>query len=78
MKKVLISEFKAKCIGMIKEVHETGEPLLVTRRGKPMVKVEPVEKTSHLPVLGALKGTVEILGDIVHTDFSDDWEMNQE
>ncbi len=78
MKKVLISEFKAKCIGMIKEVHETGKPLLITRRGKPMVKVEPAEKTSKLPVLGAQKGSITILGDIVNTDFSDDWEMNQE
>jgi len=44
MKTVLISEFKAKCIKMLKEVQKNGKPLLVTLRSKLIARVEPVAK----------------------------------
>ena len=77
MKKVLISEFKAKCIGMINEIQETGETLLITRRGKPVATVAPARPEPRKRTLGALIGTVIIKGDIFNTDFSGDWEMFQ-
>ncbi|MBA3353018.1 MAG: type II toxin-antitoxin system Phd/YefM family antitoxin, partial [Blastocatellia bacterium] len=42
MKTVLISDFKAKCIAMLKQVQKSGEPLTVTLRGRPIARVEPV------------------------------------
>ena len=78
MKKVLISEFKAKCIGMINEIQETGETLLITRRGKPVATVSPARPEPRKRTLGALIGTVIIKDDIFNTDFSGDWEMFQE
>ena len=75
MKKVLISEFKAKCIGMINEIQETGETLLITRRGKPVAMVGPARPKPRKRVMGALKEVLKINGDIINTDFSDDWEM---
>ena len=42
MKTILISEFKAKCIAVLSEAQRTREPVMVTRRGKPMAKIEPV------------------------------------
>ena len=78
MKKVLISEFKAKCIGMINESQETGETLLITRRGKPVAMVGPARPEPRKRVLGALEEVLKINGDIVNTDFSDDWEMLKE
>ena len=41
MKTVPAGEFKAKCLRLMEEVSQTGEPLLITKRGKPLVKVEP-------------------------------------
>ena len=74
MKTILISEFKAKCIAVLSEAQRTREPVMVTRRGKPLAKIEPVCEDDLPPrEFGKMKG--EILGDIVETDFSDDWEM---
>jgi len=78
MKTVVISEFKAKCIAILKEVNQSGDQVIVTLRGKPLVQIEPIPKESAGCKLGALRGQVRILGDIVHCDFSDDWEMLKE
>ncbi len=72
MKTVLVSEFKAKCIQMLKDVQKSGKPLLVTLRGRPLARVEPVAK-SKKRVLGALKGRMSIKGDIIKSDFDKDW-----
>ena len=72
MKTVLISEFKAKCIRMLKEVQKNGKPLLVTLRGEPIARVEPVAKGKKRQ-LGALKGRMIIKGDIIKSDFDKDF-----
>jgi antitoxin (DNA-binding transcriptional repressor) of toxin-antitoxin stability system len=74
MKTVAISEFKAKCIALLKETQGTREPILVTRRGHAIARVEPVLDDPPPRKLGALKGKMVIKGDIVHADFSEDWE----
>lgn len=74
MKTVLISEFKAKCIQMLKDVQKNGQPLTVTLRGEPIVRVEPIRKEARRVRLGALKGSIEIRGDIIHGDSEKDWE----
>jgi prevent-host-death family protein len=35
--------FKAQCLRLLDEVAETGETIVVTKRGKAVAKVEPVE-----------------------------------
>ena len=39
MKEVAISEFKAKCLGILEEVRKTRKPIRVTRFGKPVAEV---------------------------------------
>lgn len=73
MKSVLISDFKARCIKMLKDVRERNEPLVVTLRGKPLVTIVPFQ-VEQGPVLGALEGQVAIQGDIVQLDWSGEWE----
>ncbi len=43
LKTVPAGEFKARCLALLDEVAETGKPLLVTKRGKPVARVVPVE-----------------------------------
>jgi len=63
MKKMPAGVFKARCLTVMKEVDATREPVVITRRGKPVVKVVPVDAPSgHF--LGFMKGKVEIIGDI--------------
>ncbi|XOV69918.1 MAG: type II toxin-antitoxin system Phd/YefM family antitoxin [Verrucomicrobiota bacterium] len=74
MKTVIISEFKAKCIGILKEVNQTGESMTVTLRGQPLAVIKPIKPKSR--TLGALRDVTKVHGDIVHTDFDKDWEMS--
>lgn len=65
MKEVSISEFKAKCLGMIEQVEKTRQPLRITRHGKPAAEVVPAAPDRKPNFLGDMRGTVEILGDLV-------------
>ena len=77
MKEIGISEFKAKCVDELKKVQRTGEPLLVTLNKRPIATVNPYREESRSNrELGKLRGRMTIHGDIVHTDFGDEWEMN--
>ena len=63
-KTINAAAFKARCLALIDEVAETGQPLTVTKRGKAKVQIVAVrEKPKTL--IGATKGTFEIVGDIV-------------
>jgi prevent-host-death family protein len=48
MKEISASTFKAKCLALLDEVAATGEPLVVTKRGKPVARVLPVEEPRSL------------------------------
>ena len=56
-------EFKAKVLGLIDEVSETGRPVVVTKRGKPKAKLVPYRAPKKNPFFGRLKGVMEIVGD---------------
>ena len=80
MKEVAISEFKAKCLGILEEVRKTRKPIRITRFGVPVAEVVPPspgrEKGRRL---GSLAGTAKILGDIVGpTGSFDDWDAWRE
>ena len=63
MKRMHAGEFKARCLSVMKKVQSTGEPVLVTKRGKPIVKVVPAESQNN-DIFGFMAGEFEILGDI--------------
>lgn len=72
------TEFKAHCLRILDEVARTGEPVTITKRGRPVAEVAPVEEQERPPLLGCLKGTVKILGDIEESPFDPDWEEQWE
>ena len=63
MKRMQASAFKTKCLTVMNEVQATGEPVIVTKRGKPVVKVIPAEPEKG-NILGFMAGEFEIVGDI--------------
>ena len=78
MERILISEFKARCIELIKRVQSTRQPLIVTLRGQPVAKVVPFDEKGEIGIkLGSRIGNAIFKGDIVHYDFDDDWEMHR-
>lgn len=42
------SEFKARCLALLDEVSETGAELVVTKRGRPVARVLPMEEPKPL------------------------------
>lgn len=46
--KVAASEFKAKCLGLLDEVAETGGSLVITKRGKAVARLVPFEEPPSL------------------------------
>jgi prevent-host-death family protein len=75
-RKINAAAFKARCLALIDEVAESGQPITVTKRGKAKVQIVAVrEKPKTL--IGATKGTFKILGDIVGP-IVDDWDEDRE
>jgi len=59
------SQFKARCLKLMDEVRDRRCEIVITKRGKPVAKLVPVED-KHVPdIFGYMNGTVTILGDIV-------------
>lgn len=63
MKKMPAGEFKAKCLTVMEAVNSTREPVLITKRGKPVAKLVPADEQPPT-LLGRLKGQFEIKGDV--------------
>jgi len=79
MEQIAISKFKATCLAVLERVNTTGEPILVTRFGKPVATIMPPGIPHHVPRLGTGIGSAEILGDIVGSISDEsDWEAAQD
>ncbi len=63
MKTLPAGEFKARCLAVMEEVRTNREPVLITRRGKPVAKLVPADKTRE-ELIGRLEGIVSITGDV--------------
>ena len=63
MKKMPASKFKAHCLPVMKEVRATREPVLITKRGRPVAKLVPPDTSSDI-FIGRLEGIGRVVGDI--------------
>ncbi len=76
MKEIAISEFKAKCLGLLEQVQKTKKPIRITRFGKPVAEVVPPSSIVSGNWLGSMKDRTEILGDIVSPASEErEWEV---
>jgi antitoxin (DNA-binding transcriptional repressor) of toxin-antitoxin stability system len=63
MKQMRASVFKARCLKVINDIQATGESVIVTKRGKTVVKVVPT-KPENNDIFGFMAGKAKIIGDI--------------
>ncbi len=74
MKAMPAGKFKAQCLRVMDRVQATRVPVLITKRGKPVAKLVPVDEFRS-EVFDSLKGKIEIRGDIVSPIVPpEDWE----
>ena len=73
--KIAAGEFKAKCLKLMVHVHDFHEEVVITKFGKPIAKLVPVEETPGKPLYGYLKGSVSLHDDIVKPT-GEQWEAD--
>jgi prevent-host-death family protein len=74
MKTMPAGKFKAQCLGVMEQVRKTRQPVVITKRGKPVAKLVPADKTPD-DVFGCLRGVIKIVGDIESPVVPlEDWE----
>jgi len=64
MKKMAAGAFKAKCLAVMDEVQAKHETVVITKHGKPVAKLVPVEAQED-DIFGFLRGKVTIAGDVI-------------
>jgi prevent-host-death family protein len=75
MKTISASEFRARCLAVVEEVNSTREPVLITKRGRPVARLVAAGKPRKF--IGRLKGVFEIVGDIESpVDPPEAWEFD--
>jgi prevent-host-death family protein len=63
MKTIAAAEFKARCLKVMEEVRAKREPVMITKKGRPVAKLVPAGEPAQ-DVFGCLTGTLEIVGDV--------------
>jgi prevent-host-death family protein len=75
IKTIPAGAFKARCLAIMDEVQAKRQAVIITKRGKPVAKLVPIEKEKD-DIFGFMKGkgTIEIKGDIVSPAFApEEW-----
>lgn len=76
MKTIAVGKFKQLCLQLLEEVRQTGQPILITKRGRPLAQVVPVQEMSTSQWRGCLKDQGTIVGDILSPASElEDWEV---
>ena len=70
-RRIAAGEFKAKCLALLDEVALTGQDIVVTKRGKPVAKIVPLEGAE----APSLRGSVLWEKDIV-SPVGDPWDAD--
>ena len=64
MKTMAAGSFKVHCLKVMDEVQAKRETIVITKRGKPVVKLVPADAEKD-DIFGFLKGKGKITGDVV-------------
>lgn len=73
MKSIAIGQFKARCLRLVEEVRAKHERLLLTKRGKPVAQVVPID-TKTGPTKSELIGSILFEKDII-SPLDEPWEV---
>ncbi len=74
---ISISDFKARCLKLLQATGEKGTEYTIIKKGVPLARVIPVTQKARKPIRGSLKGLIKTDDDIVHWDWSSEFEACQ-
>lgn len=64
MKTIPAGQFKVHCLAIMDEVQAKRQAVVITKRGKPVAKLVPIEKAKD-DIFGFFKGKGKVTGDVV-------------
>lgn len=64
MKTISAGVFKTNCLALMDEVQAKREELLITKHGKPVAKLVPIDSDTD-DIFGCLAGIARITGDVI-------------
>jgi len=76
VREINASEFKAKCLAILDQVAETGETVVVLKRGRAVARLVPPSRSEEGPPQGRLRGTVVFHDDVVRPTGSE-WDAEK-
>lgn len=71
------SEFKARALELFRQVEATGEPIVVTDHGKPVVEIRPYRAAAARDPLEVLRGSASRFDDPLSPVADDAWDAAQ-
>ncbi|MDB4353927.1 type II toxin-antitoxin system Phd/YefM family antitoxin [Akkermansiaceae bacterium] len=71
---VTVTQFKAKCLGIIEKVQREKSSVIISRHGKPAAELIPIQNAQSGSLFGRAKATTTTKGDLLTTDESWDAE----
>ena len=74
MQKIPAAQFKSQCLAVMDQVAASGRTVVVTKHGKPVVQISPVESDED-EIFGFMAGKIRIIGDIENTIPASDWNL---
>jgi prevent-host-death family protein len=74
MQKIPAARFKSQCLAVMDRVAASGQPVVVTKHGRPVVQIIPAE-SSEDDIFGFLASKGRIVGDIEDTIPASDWNL---
>lgn len=77
MQQIGAGQFKAHCLKLMDKVQQTHEEIVITKHGQPVAKLVPVDADSNASIVGYMKGTVQVTGDII-SPVDEVWEADTE
>jgi prevent-host-death family protein len=75
VKEVQASTFKVRCLQILDEVASTREPVVITKRGKPICQLTPYRPKPRT-LFAVSKETMVVTGDIL-SPLDVEWEAQQ-
>ncbi len=62
---IAAGQFKSKCLKLMDRVNETHEEIIISKRGKAVAKLVPVEAEPVRSIFGFMRNTVRNENDII-------------
>lgn len=72
---IAAGQFKAQCLKLMDQVQQTKEEIVITKYGIPVARLVPVESEPPTSIIGWMKDSVKITGDIV-APIDEEWEAD--